>query len=147
MHCIPNHPLKHTNPHFSIGKTEVTRRADCPAGPYWAPKSTTWAPFSFKIVHENKQIQPHSIQRAVLMCFNALHSQSAHKTHESSLFHWKNGGYPEVRLSGRTLLGAKIHPAGPLFIQNSVQKQALAATQRQKSRSEALQCIAFPIIP
>ena len=147
MHCIPNQHLKHTNPHFSIGKTEVTRRADCNPGPYWAPKSTTWAPSSFKIVYENKQFQPHSGQRAVLRCSNALHSQSAPKTHESSHFHIKNGGYPEEPLSRLTLLSTKIHLAGPLFIQNSVQKQALAATQRPKSRSEVLQCIAFPIIP
>ena len=70
---LPNRPLKHTNPQFYMGKTEVTRRADCNAGPYWAQKSTLWASSSFKIVYENKQFQPHSGQRAVLMCSNALH--------------------------------------------------------------------------
>ena len=119
----------------------------CDAGPYWALESTQRDPSSFKIVYKSKQLQPHSSQRALLMCSNVLHAQSVAKTHESSLFHGKNGRYPEVRLIRLTLLSTKIHPAGPLFIQNSVRKQALAATQRPKSRSEVLQCIAFPIIP
>ena len=33
-----NPPLKHTNPQFYIGKTEVRSRSDCKAGAYWGPK-------------------------------------------------------------------------------------------------------------
>ena len=145
MPCIPNRSLKHTNPHFSMGKTEVTRRSDCTAAPFWAPRSTLRAPSSFKIMYKNKQFQPHSSQRALLMCSHALHSQSVAKTHESSLFHRKNGGYPEGRLRRRTFLDTKIHPAGPLFIQNSVQKHAIPATQQPKSSSYVFQCFASPI--
>ena len=46
----PNPPLKHTNPQFYIGNTDLTRRTDCAAGPYWALKSTLWAPSSLKII-------------------------------------------------------------------------------------------------
>ena len=102
-----NYRETHSNPYFSIGKTEVTRRSDCKAGPYWAPKSTLWALSSFKIVYESKQFQPHSGQRAVLRCFNALHSQSVYTTHESSLFHRKNGGTVEVPLARSTLVSCK----------------------------------------
>ena len=65
--------LKHNKPQFYIGKTDLTRRILCEAGPYWALKSTLWAPSSLSLMHKNKQFQPHSGQKAVLMCFNALH--------------------------------------------------------------------------
>ena len=70
---VANPPLKHKNPQFYIGKTEVRSRSDCHAGPYWALKSTLWAPSSLRLMYKNKQFQPHSGQRAVLMCSNALH--------------------------------------------------------------------------
>ena len=69
------------------------------------------------------------------------------KTHESLLFHMKNAGYPKVPLSRLTLVCTNIDPAGPLFIQNSVQKQAFAATQRPKGRSGMFQGIAVLITP
>ena len=70
----PNEPLKHTNPQFYIGKTEVRSRPDWNAGPFWAPKSTIWAAASLKIIKQNVLFQPHSDQNAILMCSNALHS-------------------------------------------------------------------------
>ena len=41
----PNQSLKHTNPQFHIGKSEVTRRILCNPGPYWAPKIHPVGPF------------------------------------------------------------------------------------------------------
>ena len=35
--------------------------------------ATFWVPSSFSLMHKNKHFQPHSGQRAVLMCPNALH--------------------------------------------------------------------------
>ena len=52
MPCIPNESPKHTNPHFSIGKRKVRSRILCVVGPYWAQKSTLWAPSSFRIVYK-----------------------------------------------------------------------------------------------
>ena len=64
-----NQSLKHTNPQFYMGNTDLTRRILCAAGPYWALKSTLWAPYSLSL-QQNKHFQPQSGQRAVLMCSN-----------------------------------------------------------------------------
>ena len=42
---LPNQPLKHTNPQFYMGNTDLTRRSDCNAGPYRAPKIHPVGPF------------------------------------------------------------------------------------------------------
>ena len=40
-----NEPIKHTNPQFFIGNTDLTRRILCKAGPYWGPKIHPVCPF------------------------------------------------------------------------------------------------------
>ena len=40
-----NQSLKHTNPQFYIGNTDLTRRSDWNAGPSWAPKIQPVGPF------------------------------------------------------------------------------------------------------
>ena len=35
---LPNQLLKHTNPQFYIGNTDLTRRSDCPGGPLLGTK-------------------------------------------------------------------------------------------------------------
>ena len=42
---VANRPLKHTNPQFYIGKTEVRSRALWKVGPFWAPKIHLVGPF------------------------------------------------------------------------------------------------------
>ena len=42
---LPNRTLKHTNPQFYMGKTEVRSRALCDAGPHWGPKIHPVGPF------------------------------------------------------------------------------------------------------
>ena len=42
---LPNESLKHTNPQFYMGNTDLTRRIDCDAGPSWAPKVHLVGPF------------------------------------------------------------------------------------------------------
>ena len=69
----PNRLLKHTNPQFYIGNTDLTRRILCSGGPYWGPKIHPVGPF---LTHFNvaKQAFPATKRpRAVLMCSNAWH--------------------------------------------------------------------------
>ena len=42
---VANEPLKHKNPQFYIGKTEVRSMILCNAGPYWGPKIHPVGPF------------------------------------------------------------------------------------------------------
>ena len=41
----PNRPLKHKNPQFYMGNTEVTRRCDCPGGALLGTKIHLVGPF------------------------------------------------------------------------------------------------------
>ena len=68
-----NRMLKHNKPQFYIGKTDLTRRRHWNAGALLGTKIHPVGPFRTQINYKNKQIQPHSGQRAVLMCSIALH--------------------------------------------------------------------------
>ena len=68
-----NESLKHNNPQFYMGKAEVRSCNFVPRDLTGVAKSTLWAPSSFSLMHKNKHFQAQRGQRAVLMCFNALH--------------------------------------------------------------------------
>ena len=70
-----NQSLKHTNPQFYMGKTEVRSRNFVRPDLTGHPKSTLWAPSSLSSMNKNKHFQPHSGQKHVLMCSNALHCE------------------------------------------------------------------------
>ena len=52
MKAVPtaNRTLKHNKPQFSLGKTEVRSRRLWHAAGLLVPKSTMWAPASFKMM-------------------------------------------------------------------------------------------------
>ena len=117
--------------------------------PYWALKSTLWGPCSLSLMQQNKHFQPHSGQRAVLMCSNALDCDFIAHTvlkYKNPQFYMGNTDLTRRSdWSGGALLGTKIHLVGPLLTQFNAQKQALPATRRPKGRSYVLQCLALRI--
>ena len=123
--------------------------------------ATLCAPSSFRLMPKNKQFQPHSGQRSVLMCSNALHcdfiahivlklwnqSYSDGKTN-NSWWSWLRFGTENLGQCGPTLhLGRHLwyigNLLGPLLTQFNTQKQAIPATHRPTSRSCVLQCLAL----
>ena len=68
-----NQSLKHTNPQFYIGNTDLTRRILCDAGALLGTKIHPVGPFLGQNNWQNLLLQQHSGQKAVLRCSNALH--------------------------------------------------------------------------
>ena len=69
-----NRMLKHTNPQFYMGKTEVRSSILWDAGDLLGTKIHPVGPFLTQFnAQKNKHLPPHSDRRAVLMCSNALH--------------------------------------------------------------------------
>ena len=64
--------LKHSKPQFSLGKTEVTRRSDCDAGPLLGSKIAYVPTPAAHQMLAGLAFQPHSGQQAVLMGSDAL---------------------------------------------------------------------------
>ena len=129
---VANGPLKHKNPQFYIGNTEVTRRILWPAGALLGTKIHPVGPL---ITHFNvaKQAFPATKRLTgrsyVLQCLALrFHCTQCTQTHESSVLHKKNGGTVEGPLSGGALLGIKIHLVGPFLTQFNAAKQAFPAT-------------------
>ena len=71
---VANQSLKHTNPQFYIGKTEVRSRSDWRAGALLGTKIHPVGSFLVQNNWQNLLFQQHSGQKAVLMCSNALHN-------------------------------------------------------------------------
>ena len=70
----PNRTLKHTNPQFYIGNTDLTRRKLCGVGALLGTKIHPVGPSLVQNNWQNLLFQQHSGQKAVLMCSNALHN-------------------------------------------------------------------------
>ena len=104
-----NELLKHTNPQFYIGKTEVRSRFLWPVGVLLGTKMHPVGPF---VTHFNAAKQAFAATKRlkgrsyVLQCLALrFHCTQCAQTHESSVLHGKNGGYPEDTLGRWTLTG------------------------------------------
>ena len=136
---VANGTLKHTKTHSYMGKTEVTRRTHCAAGPYWALQSTLRA---FKIMYKSNQFQQHSSQRAVLMCSTALHSQSVAKTHETVLFHRETKVRARIVCDAGRYWALKSTLRAPSSFQIVYKSKQF---QPHSGQRPVLMCLAFPI--
>ena len=113
-----NRMLKHTNPQFYIGKTEVRSRSDCPAGGLLGSKIHPVGPLitQFNVAKQAFPATKRPKGRSyVLQCLALrFHCTQCAQTHKSSVLHRKNGGTVEDPLEGRTFLGTQNPPCGPL---------------------------------
>ena len=69
-----NRTLKHTNPQFYIGNTDLTRRTHCSGRALLGTKIHPVGSFLVQNNWQNLLFQQHSGQQTVLMCSNALHN-------------------------------------------------------------------------
>ena len=141
------------------------------SGPMWS-KIASWttlvgtsatfcAPSSFSLMHKNNPFQPHSGQRAVLVCSKALHCDFIAHMVLKSWNHQSPSGKLTILGGHNPALAPKIWAnvvqncilddtcayigdlLGPLLIQFNIQEQAIPATQRPTSRSCVLQSLAL----
>ena len=151
LHCdfiahTANRLLKHTNPQFYIGNTDLTRRSDWPGGALLGNKIHPVGPFLTQFNAANQAFPATKRPKGSSCVFQCL-ALRFHCTHCAQIveslvpgghdlvlapnpqfyigntdltrrLHWRGGALP----------GTKIHHVGPLIIHFNTAKQAFPAT-------------------